>query len=751
VIRHRPGGQGHPYRLEPDQRVPAQPVAGEPIELRATTNEASRELIAEVEIDGMTSRLGMDRFDPWATSGPESVAGHLAEAARRPSGRGRLAWRVRLASLPAGARLRYRFVAAGGRSTRRFATTVAGWTGDGGRLILDGPDAENRLDPGSVAWLRAAAGPSRVRLALRLEPDAHILGFGERFDALDQRGQRLDAMVYEQYKGQGARTYLPVPFAIVVPVDGTPGWGFHLRTSRRSWYDVGAGDPTRLGIEVALDPDERDPSLEVAFYRGTPAEVLAAFLAEIGRPALPPDWVFRPWMSGNEWNSQARVRAEVERSLTEGIPAGVVVVEAWSDETTFAAFRDARYAVHGDGAPHRLADFDFPSDGAWPDPKGLIDWLHAREMRLLLWQVPLLKTRPALSGQARADRDTMLARGYAVRAGDGRPYRNRGWWFPGALLPDWTNPEAKAWWLAKRRYLVEELGIDGFKTDGGEHAWGDELRYADGTRGDVSNNRYPVLYAAAYHELMRAAGRRPLTFSRAGFTGAGSFPCHWAGDEDSTWEAFRASIIAGLTAGASGIFFWGWDLSGFSGEIPDPELYLRAAAMACFCPIMQYHSEFNHHRRPSRDRTPWNIAARSGDERVVPIYRRFARLRERLVPYLAAQARHAVERGVPLMRALCFEWPSDRAVWDYPFEYLLGDDMLVAPVVVPGAAGWDVYLPTGEWEDAWSGEAQAGPGVVRREVPLDTIPIFLRRSSAAELRPVFGDPSDRIPPVPVTR
>jgi len=536
--------------------------------------------------------------------------------------------------------------------------------------------------------------------------------------------------VFEQYRSQGARTYLPVPFAIVVPGDGTPGWGFHVRTTTRTWYDVGATDPEQLRIEVALDPAEPQPRLEVGIHDGTPREALAAFLDEIGLPALPPDWVYRPWMSGNEWNTDARVRAEVQRSRDEGIPAGVVVIEAWADESTFVAFRDARYTVHHDGAPHRLADFTFPPDGAWPDPKGLADWLHDRGVKLLLWQIPLVKARQPTDSQARADQDTMVARGYAVQEADGRPYRNRGWWFPGALLPDWTNAEAADWWLAKRRYLVEEVGVDGFKTDGGEHAWGDELRYADGTRGVVSNNRFPVQFASAYHRLLRTLGRDTITFSRAGFTGAGAAPAHWAGDERSTWAAYRASVTAGITAGASGIFFWGWDLAGFSGEIPDAELYLRSAAMATFCPIMQFHSEFNHHRLPSRDRTPWNIAERTADARVLPTYAAFARLRDALVPYLADQGRRCVERRVPLMRALWFDWPDDPRVWDFPYQYLLGDGLLVAPVVEPGVEVWPVYLPAGDWVDAWTGETLKGGRVLERPVPLHRIPVFRRRWDA---------------------
>ena len=669
---------------------------------------------------------------------PSSPSGHLAATAAHEGMRAHRSWVVKPDPVEFGTVLRYRFLAkSGGRQQRTAWHTVspARWEEKGGRLMLDIPQNDtglgDRLIPGSIAWLVAPHGLLRVRFALRLDPADHIVGFGERFDALDQRGRRLDAVVFEQYKRQGARTYLPMPFAIVV---GGDGWGFHVATSRRTWFDVGQTDPGRVLIEVALDPRERDPTVHLELFRGSPAEVLRAFVGRTGRPKLPPDWIFHPWMSGNEWHTQARVMAEVDRSRQEEIPAGVVVIEAWSDESTFAAFRDARYRIHRDAAPHRLSDFRFPADGAWPDPKRMVEELHARGIKVLLWQVPLLPTRPAITGQARWDREVMVRRGYAVREANGRPYRNRGWWFPGALLPDFTSSEARAWWLAKRRYLVEEVGIDGFKTDGGEHAWGDDLRYANGSRGDAGNNLYPVAYPGAYHELLSQVGRDGITFSRAGFTGSPSYPCHWAGDEDSTWEAFRASITAGLTAGASGIFFWGWDLAGFSGEIPSAELYLRAAAMACFCPIMQYHSEYNHHRKPSRDRTPWNIQERTGDTRVVPIYRRFAQLRERLVPYLTEQARVAVLTSRPLMRSLCFDAPADKEIWNWPYEYLLGDDLLVAPVVEPGAQTWRLYLPAGKWVDAWTSAVCHGPVTLERDVPLEEIPVYIRSTQADRLR-----------------
>jgi alpha-glucosidase (family GH31 glycosyl hydrolase) len=721
MIRHRPFGLGHPYRLEPDQRVPPIPVAGEPFEVRATTGDDVEHVRVEVDLDGRRVHL---------------EASSAGSPARR-----RKSWLAPLEPLPYGTTLRYRFQASGPRSaqrTRWFSVSSARWETDRGNLVLSGDtSAQGHLIPGSVGWLVANAGPLRVRFAVQLEPEEHVVGFGERFNTLDQRGGQLDAIVYEQYKSQGARTYLPMPFAIVT---GRTTWGFHIETSRRTWFDVGKTNGDRIWIEVALDPSESDPAVKLWLWEGTPYEVLSSFLERTGRPKLPPSWIFRPWMSGNEWNTQARVIDEVERSRREGIPVGVVVIEAWSDETTFAAFRDAQYAVHSDGSPHRLADFRFPLDGAWPDPPRMVDELHSRGIKLVLWQIPLLKARPAPGSQAASDQEVLMTRGYAVRQANGRPYRNKGWWFPGALMPDFTSAPAREWWLAKRRYLVDELGVDGFKTDGGEHAWGDDLRYTDGSHGDAGNNRYPVAYAAAYHELLSSAGRDGITFGRAGFTGSAAYPCHWAGDEDSTWEAFRASITAGLTAGASGIFFWGWDLAGFSGEIPSAELYLRAAAMACFCPIMQYHSEFNHHRQPSRDRTPWNIAERTADPRVLPVFRRFAELREALLPYLSEQAALSVKTSKPLMRALFFDAADDPEIWSWPYEYFLGDALLVAPITERAVESSRIYLPRGEWIDAWTHQTHVGPVVVERPAPLEEIPVYVRTHRAVDLLPLFSMP-----------
>ncbi|GAA3582105.1 hypothetical protein GCM10022419_074640 [Nonomuraea rosea] len=737
MIRHRPYGSGHPYATTEDQRVPAVPVDGEAVELRVRASANVVAVACEWTADDAAPlELPLTRREADAADGGSADGGHLAAAQARAARAVAGSWAVRTPVLRAGRRYSYRFratMADGGvRTGRWFEVSSASWSDSGGKLHVSGAD---RVVPGTVRWLADGDGILRVRFELALGPGEHVVGFGERFDAVDQRGRRLDAVVFEQYKSQGehARTYLPMPFALVV--GGAASWGWHVDTSRRTWYDVGATTPGRVLVEAETGPDGE---LGLRFYDGdAPAAILRGFLGDVGRPVELPSWVFRLWASGNEWNTQERVLAEMDRHREHGIPVGALVIEAWSDETTFTAFRGAEYEPSED--PHRLADYTFPPDGPWPDPKGLVDELHRRDVKVLLWQIPLQKMRPHPRHQAAVDARQLVERGYGVREPDGRPYRNRGWWFPLALMPDLSAPEVRDWWTAKRRYLVEEVGVDGFKTDGGEHAWGHDLRYADGRDGAAGNGLFPVHYARAFGDLLESCGKAPVTFSRAGFAGSQPHGVFWAGDEDSTWAAFRSSIRAGITASACGIVYWGWDLAGFSGGVPGAELYLRAAGASVFMPIMQYHSEFNHHRTPIRDRTPWNVAAQTGDDRVIPVFRRLAELRERLVPYLAEQARQAVGGGAPLMRGLFFDHPRDPGIWRYPLQYKLGDALLVAPVTEPDMPEVTVYLPEGEWIDVWTGAALTGGGEVRLPAALDRPPVVCAAAHWTRLTSVFTD------------
>jgi len=577
------------------------------------------------------------------------------------------------------------------------------------------------LEAEAMTWLMGELDrPLRMRHTFASPSDEGFYGFGERYNALDQRGNTLDVRVFDQYKNQGKRTYLPLPFFL-----SSRGYGLYLATNRQVTYDLAASRSDRWSFDAELGADA---ALEYYLIADDdPRRIIAGFTDLVGKPTLPPEWAFGPWMSGNEWNSQAVVMEQVQKTLEHRIPATVLAIEAWSDEATFYIWNDARYEPKPGSDTFSYQDFSFPPDGRWPDPKGMINELHRLGIRVLLWQIPVMKKLDEPHAQHDADEAYMVEKGYCVHEADGRPYQVRPPWFRDGLVLDVTNPAAVRWWLSKRAYLLDELGIDGFKTDGGEHLWGRDLRFADGRRGDELWNLYPNLYVDAYHRFVQEKRQGDgITFSRAGFTGAQAHPCHWAGDENSTWEAFRHSLLAGLSAGLSGLPFWGWDLAGFSGEVPSAELYLRAAAMAVFCPIMQYHSEYNDHRQPCRDRTPWNIAERTGEPRVIEIYRRFAQLHLRLLPYIQAEATHCSVTGEPLMRALFLDHPKDPLAWKIPDQYCFGRALLVAPVLEPGTTQRYLYLPAGEWEDFWDGTRLTGGRWITRSVPLDIIPVYRR-------------------------
>jgi alpha-glucosidase (family GH31 glycosyl hydrolase) len=576
-------------------------------------------------------------------------------------------------------------------------------------------------------WLvgSASESPTMVRMGFDSPAAESFHGLGERYNAFNLRGSTLDALVYEQYKNQGVHTYIPVPFFL-----SSQGYGFYLETARFSTFDLAASRTDRWHFQAEIGSQA---SLNFHVYAGKePRYNLQMFSHQVGLPQLPPDWAFGHWISSNEWNSQATVLEQVRLSNLHDIPASVLVIEAWADEKTFYIWNDAQYVPKPADHPFQLADLNFPADGLWPDPKGMIDELHRQGIRLLLWQIPVLKD---LGGERHPQQDIdeayMLEKGYHLKWPDGSPYRVRPFWFHDSLLLDFNNPEAVDWWMSKRAYLLEELGVDGFKTDGGEHLWGRDVTFANGLRGDEGLNLYSNLYVGAYHRFARKKrDGDALTFSRAGFTGAQAFPCHWAGDENSTWEAFRASLSAGLNAGLSGIPFWGWDIAGFSGEIPSAELYLRAAAMAAFCPIMQYHSEFNDHRKPLRDRTPWNIAERTGRPEVIDIYRHYTKTRMRLLPYITAEARYCSETGEPLMRPLFLDWHADPQAWQISDQYCFGRALMIAPVLEPGTDKRHLYLPEGHWQEFWTGAKFSGQQWITVPAPLEQIPVFKRLDQA---------------------
>ena len=599
--------------------------------------------------------------------------------------------------------------------------------------FMQGPPAQilqsyNRHGGGFIEFLGDGSDQIyKVRFKFFMDGAERFFGMGERYSHIEYRGHNVDTYVYNQYRDQRLRTYIPVPLAI-----SSKGYGIYTDTPMYSVFRFG----TRLSdlFEMEINIHKEKQATAGYIFTGNPKEIVQSFVKLTGKPQLPPKWSFGPWISSNNWDSQAETMKQVELTNKYKIPATVLVLEQWSDEATFYIFNDAQYRVKDGNDYLRYEDFTYPDWGRWPDPRKMVEDLHQNGLKVLLWQVPVEKYMDGIAhGQRDEDERAMLAGGYHVQYRDGKPYRIPDYeWFKRSLVLDFSNPAAREWWFNKRLYLLKDIGVDGFKTDGGECIYGEDVLFFDGRTGDEMRNQYANDYIGAYHRFAAEhVADGGVTFSRAGFTGAQQYPLHWAGDERSTYEAFRASVRAGLNCGMSGIPFWGWDLGGFHGAIPSAELYIRAAQMAAFCPIMQYHAEtkgeFN------QDRTPWNIAERTGRPLVIEIFKKYADLRMNLLPYIYQQAIQSAETGIPMMRPMVMEYPDDPSCMEVSQQYMFGDSLLVAPVTEEDSSGKDVYLPDGDWINFFSGEIVTGNRLLRVKAALENIPVYLRENSVIPL------------------
>lgn len=610
---------------------------------------------------------------------------------------------------------------------------LAVYKGDGTTLITQ------QYDPSifrNIGW--ASDGTSTVT-----KIEDHFLtpsgerfsGFGERYDYLDQRGRDVHNYVYNQYRDQGSthRTYLSVPFFL-----NSAGYGVYIPSTRYSIFNLGTYLSDMAGFTVDTG-GALNSTLDYYVFTGTPKQIIDDYTAVSGRPQLPPKWAFGLWMSANEWNTQSEVMAELANTDTYDIPHTALVLEQWSDEATFYIWHGATYTPTAGSGALSLSDLTFPPGTAWSDPKAMVDDAHSRGIKVLLWQIPVFKenfdVNPSSPPQQHLnDKSYAQSQGYVVGDGSGGVYRvPSGQWFGDSMVPDFTNSTATAWWMSKRQYLFDDIGIDGFKTDGSEAIFGRGVTFADGRKGDEMHNAYPNAYTSAYNSYVASqTGGTGAIFSRAGTAGAQGYSIFWAGDQNSSFEAFQEAVRAGISAGQSGVPFWAWDMAGFTGDFPSAELYLRSAAMATFSPIMQYHSE-KANPSPSEARTPWNVQARTGDSSVIPTFRKFANVRMNLIPYLYTEARRSADTGVPMMRAMSLEFPNDSGAAALDQQYMFGDQLLVAPITSQGATTKNVYIPAGEWYDLWNNGRFTGPGTKSYYAGLDSIPVYVRPGAVLPL------------------
>ncbi|MDB2265602.1 glycoside hydrolase family 31 protein [Halorubrum ezzemoulense] len=541
-------------------------------------------------------------------------------------------------------------------------------------------------------WLYSV---EKTGIGFDIRPDEHYYGLGEQFTALDKRGQATEAWVSQPHSTDNDRSYKSVPFYL-----SSYGYGLFVDTDTKTEFSFGGGTRSAVSGEITAHSD----TLRFLFVSGPDfEEILKTYTAVTGRPSVPPKWSFGLWASRYSYETQAEVEQVTRRLREEAIPCdGIHLDISWMREGC-------------------ISDLEWDT-AAFPDPKELIDTLHERGYRLMLIEEPYL-TAGSEAFQ------TALENGYLVSDSSGQPHlldrlvvsKHRGG------IIDFTDPAAVDWWQQKHRDLLE-MGVDGFWTDFGEYLPDDAI-LSNGTSGSQMRNRYPDLYQQTVADAMAAHGRTPLLWSRAGWMGTQRLPVHWGGDSDTTFSSLAATLRGGLSLALSGYGFWSHDIGGFSGT-PSSELYIRWAQFG----LLSSHARF-HGTTP---REPWEF----GDE-ALAIFRKFARLRYRLLPYLYTHAVITSTTGLPLMRPLVLHYTDDPATRTIETQYLLGRDLLVAPVLTADSSV-EVYLPDGEWIDFWSGTRYEGRQTLQLDVPLEEVPLFVRAGSIIPSR----EPTQTVQPGP---
>jgi alpha-glucosidase (family GH31 glycosyl hydrolase) len=470
----------------------------------------------------------------------------------------------------------------------------------------------------STTWSPGAGLPApRVTLAatnaeitFALATDEVLLGSGN----FSVRGTRRAAWCDDTY-GRHDPAYFAVPFLI-----SSRGYGLFINCSGKVVMDCGAGDPRTVRITVP------EPGVDVFLFRGTPREITTAYTALVGRPRPVPAWTFQPWFSRNSYETAREVDDILATGRARGFRPGAVVLEYWAEA---------------------LQNFKFATE-RYPDPAAWIAGLHTQGVHVILWETPSIWTHASSYAVA-------VSNDFLVRNADGSELVIT--WPEHARKVDFRRPAARQWWQGMHAPLVA-MGVDGFKTDGGE-------RMPD----PFFHNLQPYYYQRAVLDAFAHAGREGITFARAASPPCAGLATFWAGDQPAEWPYLATLVRLGLDAALSGYAFWGHDIGGYAGT-PSQELYLRWLQFGAFSPIMQLHG--------ITPREPWRFGAT-----VERIARTFFAMRERLQPYIMTMASNVYTHGAPLLRPLAWAYPAHAAAWQVTNAYLFGDALLVAPITAP--------------------------------------------------------------------
>ena len=564
-------------------------------------------------------------------------------------------------------------------------------------------------------WEPQKGGPARWMQRSEVAADARFFGLGGRAG-----GPRLRAGSYRLWNTDPGRAfgrgddplYLTMPVQLVVS-DAATHLVFHdtswdgTVTLREGEEGAGSGHDRPGSCELRMDGG----ALRCWVMVGTPARVLLAWASLTGAPALPPAWALGHHHARWGFGSEQEVRRTVAGYQERGLPLDAVHLDI----------------DHYDG--HRVFTVD---QDRFPKLPVLAEELRRDGIRLVSIVDPAVGAEPG-----NAVYDSGLAADVFVRDASGRLVEGEMW--PGeSVFPDFTHARVRTWWGGLYAERIEQ-GFSGFWHDMNEPtsftAFGESTlprsaRHAlEGRGGDhrEAHNVYGLCMTRAAYEGLRELlpEERPFLFSRSGWVGLQRYGGTWSGDVATGWPGLRASLSLVMGLGLCGVPYSGPDVGGFDGSA-SPELYLRWFQLGAYLPLFRTHASLRAGRRE-----PWEFGAE-----VLEHARDALVERRRLLPYFVTLAHLARRTGAPYVRPLWWGAPEDRVLRDCEDAFLLGDCLLVAPVLDPGVDRRTVRLPRGLWYDTATGRTYQGPGQALVEAPLSRIPVLAR---AGAVIPVRGD------------
>lgn len=551
-----------------------------------------------------------------------------------------------------------------------------------------------------------------------LAPEERIYGLGEQADGLNLRGSSHRLFNTDANGSYGPNTdplYFPIPVFM-----GIHKQGEYLLFHENTHPGMITIDPyAPAGAEADNQGDARNdaflqvefesPAIQYYFLRGAPKRLLELYTELTGRSPLPPLWSLGYHQSRWGYLSESDIREVVAGFELHQMPISAIHL-------------DIDYM---DG--YRVFTVN---QEQFPDLGRLSADLIEANIHLVAILDPGVKMDPDYQVYQEGLRD-----GLFCSLPNGGPVRGLVW--PGwSVYPDFTNPRTRQWWGSKYN-ILQSLGISGFWHDMNEptsfSSWGglylpEETQHnLDGRSGDhrEAHNVYALQMNRAGFEALDQSNlaKRPWLLSRSGWAGNQRYTWNWTGDTESSWSSLKMTIATIIGLGLSGIPFTGSDIGGFSGD-PSPELYLRWFQTATFMPFFRTHSALTTPRRE-----PWVFG-----EPFTSIIRNFLQLRYCLLPYLYTLAWESSQSGTPLIRPLFWNHPEVSELLDVQDTFLLGDALLVAPIMEPASDRREVVFPPGQWTSFWD-EADTITGPVRLPVSanLQTIPVYVRSGSVVPL------------------